>query len=75
MVGVTAGLIVLVIVGTTVWVYADAKQIGVRPGMLSGTLDAGPVGWAVACLLLWIVFFPLYLATRPKYVALQQRDR
>ena len=27
----------------------------------------GPRGWFFACILLWIIAFPMYLATRPKY--------
>lgn len=60
-------VIVLVIFGTSVWVYADAKQLGVQYGS-GGLFNGGPLEWALGCLLLWIVVFPLYLAARPRFV-------
>ncbi|MBV9292634.1 MAG: hypothetical protein JO222_09305 [Frankiales bacterium] len=63
------GLVVLVIAGTSLWVYADAKRLGVRKGDSGGLFEGGPAGWAFGCLLLWIVVFPLYLAARPKFVS------
>lgn len=62
------GLIVLVIVGTAVWVYADARRLGVRYGSSGMLFEGGPLAWAVGCLLVWIVVFPLYLAARPRFV-------
>lgn len=57
-------IIFFVIVGTSIWVGIDAKAIGARKGLVNGFLDMGPLGWALVCLLLWIVGFPLYLAYR-----------
>jgi hypothetical protein len=48
-------LIVLVVLGTTVWVGFDAHQRG-----------HDWLGWAVGCLLLWVVVFPWYLAHRAR---------
>lgn len=64
-------LILLVVIGTSVWVYFDATKIGVRKtGEKAQTakfhVDMGPVGWMACCLLLWIVAFPAYLILRPK---------
>jgi hypothetical protein len=51
--GVT-GLVVLVVVGTSIWVLVDAPTWGLSR-------------WnALATLLLWIVCFPLYLADRTR---------
>ena len=57
-------LIPLIVVGTTIWVFADAKGIGVKKGQLKGVCDMGPAGWGFACLGLWIIAFPMYLANR-----------
>ena len=60
-------LFLLIVVGTSIWAYADAKSIGVKKGQLTGLADASPAGWLFACLLLWIVAFPIYLAKRGAY--------
>jgi hypothetical protein len=57
----------LVIIGTSVWVYFDAKSMGVKKGLVSGMANMGPFGWFMSCFLLWIIGFPAYLAMRPKY--------
>jgi hypothetical protein len=70
------GIIMIVIVGTSIWVYADAKNLGVHQGALGGGfVDAGAGQWAAVTLLLWIVGFPLYLATRPRYVERRARQK
>ena len=80
-------VIVLVVLGTSLWVLADASILGARKGLLASTLprqsehgpppsgglaDMGPAGWFFVCLLLWIVGFPMYLVTRPRYVKLRK---
>jgi len=35
-----------------------------KKGQLKGVCDMGPGGWFIACLLLWIAGFPMYLANR-----------
>jgi hypothetical protein len=64
--------ILLIVIGTSTWVYFDAKSIGVKKSgekapVKTGSVqaDMGPVGWAICCLLLWIIAFPLYLFKRP----------
>jgi len=57
-------LMLIIVVASSIWVYFDAKSIGVRKGIVSGFLDLGPGGWCGATLLLWLVCFPLYLAKR-----------
>jgi len=65
--------VLLLVLGTSVWVYFDATKIGVkRTGEKAQTgkfhVDMGPVGWMVCCLLLWIVAFPAYIILRPKFL-------
>lgn len=67
-------LILLIVVGSSIWVVADAASLGARRGVRPGkNLDNGPVTWLIGCLLLWIVVFPMYLAARPQYVEAKRR--
>ena len=67
-----AALAPLVILGIGItadlWVYADAKRradSGSPVVFEAGTfvIDT-PAAWAAGCLILWILFFPLYLTSR-----------
>jgi hypothetical protein len=56
------------LIGVAWWVYTDARQhleagkpVVFRAG--SFVMDT-PAMWSLGCLALWIVFFPLYVATR-----------
>lgn len=51
-------LLLLVVIGTTIWVGVDASNRDFGP---KGTSTAT---WVVGCLLLWIVVFPMYLFKR-----------
>jgi len=65
-------VILLVVIGTSIWVAVDTSRLGVKRGCLGGGfVDMGPVGWFFAVLLIWIIGFPIYLVTRPKYAALR----
>jgi hypothetical protein len=56
------------------WVAIDASSLGVRRGSLGGgPFDMGVVAWFLVCLLLWIVGFPAYLATRSRYAEQKRR--
>lgn len=57
----------VLIIGTSIFVLVDAKTIGVKKGQISGMGNMGPFGWFFACLFLWIVGFPFYLAKRPEF--------
>ena len=57
-------LVLLLVVGTSIWVLLDAQKIGVKKGQLKGFADLDPNGWFFACLGLWIISFPLYIAKR-----------
>lgn len=61
-------MILLVVVGTSLWVLSDATRIGVRKGVIKGSADLGPGGWFAVCLMLWIVGFPWYLSIRSKFI-------
>ena len=67
-------IIVLVVLGTSIWVFFDARAIGVKKGMVKGLADMGPWGWFIVCLLLWIIGFPAYLAMRGKYKQIKEQS-
>ena len=61
-------VVVIVIVAIDLWVYADARAradqgapVVLRVG--SFAVDT-PTAWLLACLLMWVIFFPLYLSSR-----------
>ena len=70
-------LIGVVVVATSVWVAFDAHRLMSdlpKPARRTVTrATTSPAVWFIACLLLWIVAFPWYLAVRGKYKALQGR--
>jgi hypothetical protein len=51
-------LIVLIVIVTSIWVFFDAKKIGVKKGQMKGVCNMGPGGWLIVCLLLWIIVSP-----------------
>jgi hypothetical protein len=57
----------MIVVASSIWVFVDAKSIGVQKGQIKGVADIGPWGWFFACLLFWIIGFPFYLAKRGEY--------
>jgi hypothetical protein len=53
----------LMVIGTALWVYFDAKRLGLsryRTGLLN------PEVATIGCLGLWIIAFPWYLSARHK---------
>jgi hypothetical protein len=52
-------IVLLVVVGTVIWVGVDASRRDWGNGAGTGT-------WVIGCILLWIVVFPVYLAKRGK---------
>lgn len=54
------GLIVLIVIATSIGVAIDAGQ----RDWSHSRLAKSPLGWLVGCLLLWFVFFPAYLLVR-----------
>jgi hypothetical protein len=61
------GLFWIIVIATSIWVLIDAKTIGVKKGQIQGMGNLGPSGWFFACLLLWIIGFPFYLAKRSEF--------
>jgi hypothetical protein len=63
-------VVALVIAGTALWVYSDAKTRAVQgdPVITSVGLTQldSPEIWAVVCLVLWVFAFPLYLRSRKR---------
>jgi hypothetical protein len=61
-------LVVLAVLATDLWVYADAKthEERGRPVLVSiGSLKVDtPAAWFLGCFILWILFFPLYMTKR-----------
>jgi hypothetical protein len=51
-------LLWVMLLGTTIWVGVDASRRD------WSKRSFGTAGWVVGTLLLWIVFFPVYLAKR-----------
>ncbi len=62
-------IILLLVIGTSIWVLVDAMTIGVKKGKIEGVGNMGPWGWFFVCLLFWIVGFPFYLAKRGEFKA------
>jgi hypothetical protein len=54
-------VIVLVVVGSTIWMGVDAYHAGRSWGSVAG--------WVIGALLVWIVAFPWYLASRRSFEA------
>ncbi len=60
--------LLLVVIATDLWVYSDAKahrERGTPVVFSAGSLNVDtPAAWCLGCLLLWILFFPLYVTRR-----------
>ena len=77
-----AGIVTLLIVGaallvfvTSIWVFIDATNIGVKAEQIPGVAGMGPGGWLFACLGIWIVAFPYYLSVRDEYKRINEQSR
>jgi hypothetical protein len=57
----------IILLVSAIWVLIDAKNIGVKKGLVTGMGNMGPWGWFFATLLLWIIGFPMYLYYRGKF--------
>lgn len=54
----------MIVVACAVWVYIDARVIGVHKGLIPGFFNLGAGSWCVVTLLLWIIGFPAYVIKR-----------
>lgn len=61
---INMALMWLIFLGTSIWVWVDASDIGAKKGLVKGIFDMGPLAWFLCCLLVWIIAFPIYLAKR-----------
>ena len=66
-------LLLLLVLATDAWVYLDAQAHAERGAPVAVAIGAfrvdTPAAWFVCCLVLWVVFFPLYLAGRGQGVS------
>jgi hypothetical protein len=60
--------LVLLIAATALWVYQDATAHARRDTpvrFVAGSIEVStPIVWAVGCLVLWVIFMPLYVTCR-----------
>lgn len=68
-------VIACAMVGSALWMFFESRSFGYDKRQVAGTAAIGPVGWLVFGLLLWIVAFPLYLASRGKLREAGERTR
>jgi hypothetical protein len=58
-------IVLVVLLAVDGWVYADAKEQLEQGNRVSVSLGSfrveSPQAWFLGCLILWVVFFPLYL--------------
>jgi hypothetical protein len=48
-------IVLLLVIGTSIWVGIDAGNLGMRRGRVGGgMLDMSVAAWVVCCLLVWI---------------------
>jgi hypothetical protein len=66
-------ILIVIVIASSIWVLVDANNIGVKKGQIAGITNMGPAGWFFACLLLWIIGFPMYLAKRGEYKRVNQK--
>ena len=57
-------LVLLGVIGTSLWVWVDTKSIGVERGQLDGLADMTPLEWFGCALILWPLGVLFYLAKR-----------
>ena len=65
-------LVLLFVIGSTIWVTADAKALRIPSTDKPYSLNNGAFVWFLACVFIWIFTFPVYLARRAK--VLRERD-
>lgn len=62
-------VVVLVVIGTTIWVGFDAAANQVSTSSKHPyEQNTGAVAWVLGCILVWIVVFPVYLYRRSQTV-------
>lgn len=67
-------LIFIIVIGTSIWVFIDAKSLNLPKKDATGFWAMGPIGWLVACFLIWIIAFPVYLVKRSDWKNMTDTD-
>jgi hypothetical protein len=61
---------VLIVGATAYWVYRDAEHCAEEGAPvvlhLGGLVIATPIAWLLACVVVWIFFFPMYVISRSR---------
>jgi hypothetical protein len=69
--------LLVVVLGTDLWVLGDARargQRGARVSVAVGNFEVStPEAWFFGCLVLWVVFLPLYLTATGRNPFLRAR--
>jgi Short C-terminal domain len=68
-------MMLLIVIVSAIFVYFDAKQIGVHKGLVDGFFDMGVGAWTTVTLLFWIIGFPAYLVKRGSLKEASARER
>ena len=69
-----ADLIFIIVLGTSIWVFIDARSLKLPKKDAKGFWAMGPIGWLFACFLIWIVAFPVYLVKRSEWKNMTDSD-
>ncbi|MCW2787694.1 MAG: hypothetical protein JWP74_4211 [Marmoricola sp.] len=63
-----AVLPLVLVIAADIWVYVDARSrqgTGREPGVRIGSLQVNtPQAWAIGCVVLFVIAFPMYLVAR-----------
>ena len=70
--GLLEQIIGAVVILSSIWVFFDAKSIGVKKDLTNGMFAMSAGMWFLACLFLWIISFPAYLIKRGEFKRLAQ---
>jgi hypothetical protein len=58
-------LLLVIVVGSDAWVYTDARARAERGRPVTFAYGSfvveTPIAWFLGCLVVWVLFFPLYL--------------
>lgn len=65
-------LVLSLVVSTSIWVGVDAKANRVHQLGQKEFTNQDPWIWGIACILFWIIFFPLYLMVRASCLSRNQ---
>ncbi len=68
-------VMLVLVVGSAIAVYIDAKRIGARKGLVTGIANNSAGVWAFGVIAMWIVVLPIYLVSRGKIRAAAQAQR